>query len=130
MPQVEVTVSAVLKENQKDTECTATFGPLVFKDNTIVEYDAAKRLVLTKGKEVSVDVTNLSAPNKILGIEVVQGQSMGSKFKLRLRKASSEGTDIEVSRFFFAELSNIERIAMLNEQDENVTVLVFIVTRA
>lgn len=125
MPQVEINASALLKESQKDEKPRAEFGPISFKDNTIVQYDGAKRLVLAKNKQVVINVDHLSAPIKILGIEL----SVGTKIRLRLRKTSTESTDLEVNRFFFAELSNIEQIALLNEQKDDAVVLVFLAAR-
>lgn len=121
MPEITASISASVKEAQKDAEPA---GRIEFsiKDNTVTEYDAAKRLEIPAGEFVRIDVDSLVQPRKIIGIEVKDG----GEVRFSIRKSASENTDLVVSRFLLAEFLNVEEIKLRNESQQPITVRVLI----
>lgn len=121
MPEISASISASVKEAQKDVDPA---GRIEFslKENTVTEYDAAKRLEIPGGESVRIDVDGLVQPRKIIGIEVKDGGNI----RLSIRRAASENTDLIVSRFLLAEFLNVEEVKLKNDGTEPVTVRILI----
>lgn len=120
MPYLEVSVSGSVKDAQRDTNPAAEFS-LAFTDAQANEYDGAKRLTVAAGttREVDLCLSDL----RIIGIEIITGTSL----RLRFRAASTQTTDLTMRRFFYAELTGIEQIKLVNEGTEDVVVRLFLV---
>ena len=121
MPQADVSISVVVKEEQKDETPTGDVS-LAFKDNKVEDYNGPIRLLIPKGQSrtINVDhVTNL----RILTIKKVSGKT----YRLALRRAASPSTDLEVDRFFAADLCNVEQIKVTANDETDVALQILLV---
>lgn len=104
MPQVTVTSSVLVKEDQSDVKAAAEVE-VSFKDNAVDDYNGPIRLALVKeaSRVINTDhLTNLRV--------LIFKRLSGGTWRLSLRKSTSETTDLIVGRFFAAELTNVEHI--------------------
>ena len=117
MPQVEVSSSMIVREQQKDAEPAGNLS-VEFKDNTVQDYSAPMRLQIEKGSTRKVDVSHYG-PNKMIFIKRVSGPA----FSLSLRKGATASSIVSIGRFFSAELLNCDQVAVANETGPDPVIL-------
>lgn len=120
MPQLELNVSASVKEAQKDESPAASLTKVI-KDGQVVSYDGAKRLELAVGEIKAVDVSYLTGL-RFLVMELISGTAV----RLRLRSSQTESTDMIVGRIFMGEILNIEKIVLVNNGTVPAVVRLFL----
>ena len=124
MPQAEITISGSVKENQGDAKPAAEFS-LSFKDGTVVDYDGAKRITVPKKSSTTIEIPTNQDP-RFLALLVVSGDSL----IVNLKKPATEANGIEIIRFFYAEVKNVEHLKLSNPNTEDVIVRLFLVCGA
>jgi hypothetical protein len=121
MPNAEICISGFVKETQKDEKPAAEFS-LVLKDAQIGDYDGAKRVTVPADGAHLVDLAS-NQQLKFLAVLVLSGTSVTMNFK----KPASDSNGVEVARFFYAEVKNIDFIKLTNKNKEDVVVRIFMV---
>ena len=125
MPQVVVSASVSVKERQQDTDPTGEVN-VEFTDTQVGDYNGPIKLTLAATGDNQtrvIDVSHLTSL-RLLIVKLIAGQS----FRLALRRAASENTDLVVRRFFAAELTNIEQIKLTGDGQSEVEVQVELVS--
>lgn len=124
MPQAEISLSGSVKESQKDEKPAAEFS-FTTKDNTVVDYDGAKRITVPKNGSHIIEIPANQDP-RFLALLVSSGPSL----IVNLRKPATEANGIEIVRFFYAEVKNVEHLKLTNPNSEDVIVRLFLVCGA
>lgn len=121
MPQVEVAASVIVRENQQDATST---GEVVvsIKDTSVDDYNGPISVTVAANSSRTIDVAHLPSLRMLI-LKIITG----TKFRLSLRRAASENTDLEVGRFFAAELFNAEQVKLTNEGSAEIRVQVELV---
>jgi len=122
MPQLEISLSGLVREKQTDTKPAAEFS-LEIKDSSVTEYDGAKRITVEATKSLLIDTSFMSAPSQYLSIVLLEGTAIN----VQLRKENTTANDIQIGRFFFAEVKNLEQIKLYNSSDVDVVARIFLV---
>lgn len=101
MPHFTYDIRAAIKDDQKDTANAAALDAA--GDVNITSYLGAIRLVVPKGQSKIIDLSTLGSAS------FVMLKQTGSKpFRLRLKKAQTENTDLLVGRFFAAQIHDMD----------------------
>ena len=121
MPQVDVTASFLVKESQKDVSTTAEIV-CTFKDNQADDYNGPIRVTIPPETSKVLDFTHVSNL-RLLMVKRISGGSI----RLTLRTVQTEANDLEIGRFFAAEVLNIEQVKLTNPAKEEVVAMVLLV---
>ena len=124
MPQVEISLSGSVKENQKDAKPAAEFS-LTFKDPSVTDYDGAKRITVAKNGSSTIEIPAGQVP-RFLALLVISGPSV----VVNLKKPATDANGVEIVRFFYAEVKGVEFIKLTNKNSEDVVVRLFLVCGA
>lgn len=117
MPQVETTLSMIVKESQKDVTPTGEIS-LSFKDSAVEDYTGPMRVSVPVGETKKIDVSHLGS-NKLVAVRRIEGPA----FYLSLRKGSTESSVLKVGRCFFGELLNADQLSLSNPDGPGVVVV-------
>lgn len=121
MPHAEISLSGCVKENQKDEKPAAEFS-LTFKDNTVTDYDGAKRVTVAANGSHIVDIPATQDP-RFVALLVISGESV----IVNLKKPATDANGIEILRFLYAEVKGVDQIKLTNRNTADVVVRIFLV---
>lgn len=121
MPQVEVSASARVKEDQADTVPAGDLS-ITFKDNFVEEYDGGKRVSLKANSTRTINVDHLTTLRTV----GIVNTTASTTFRLRLRLQSAEPTESEIGRFYFADVRNVQQIRLENKGATDIVLRVFL----
>jgi len=109
-----------LRESQKSTENIGQMS-VSGSDLLISSFDAGKQIALKKGETKVVDLSSYTSVS-FISVKVLEGQSV----RVRLKKAERNSTDLVVTSFFGATVSEIEKIELVAAPDTAVKVLLMV----
>ena len=109
-----------LRESQKSTENIGQMS-ISGSDQLISSFDAGKQIALKKGETKVVDLSSYTSVS-FISVKVLEGQSV----RVRLKKAERNSTDLVVTSFFGATVSEIEKIELVAAPDTAVKVLLMV----
>lgn len=121
MPEIQISLSGLVKENQKDEKPAAEFS-LSIKDSSVTEYDGAKKTVVAAKSSRTIDTSAVGSPRYLAVL-----LEAGDQVRLQLRQANTEANDLVIGQFFLAEVKNLEQIKLINESSEAVGARIFLV---